>query len=59
MLLGLGAISARNERIVLVQPTWTYAGSGHTSTAERALALAAAARARERQQIGREEIWMT
>jgi hypothetical protein len=48
-----------DERIVLVQPTWTYAGSGHLSTAERALALAAAARARERHQIGREETRMT
>jgi hypothetical protein len=48
-----------DDRIVVLDATWRYAGTGHGSTAEAQLALAAAARARERQQIAREETWMT
>jgi Replication initiator protein, pSAM2 len=46
-----------DDRIVLVEASWHYAGTGHATTAERALALAAAARAREHKRIAREETW--
>jgi hypothetical protein len=36
-----------DEAVVLVLSTWTYAGTGHTTTADTQLALASAARARE------------
>ena len=36
-----------DETVVLVLSTWTYAGTGHTTTADTQLALASAARARE------------
>jgi hypothetical protein len=39
--------TAADDRIVLVEATWTFTGTGHATAAETALALAAAARARE------------
>jgi hypothetical protein len=38
---------ALDETVVLVLSTWTYAGTGHASTADTQLALASAAQARE------------
>ena len=46
-----------DERTVLLEAAWLYAGTGHATTAERQLALAAAARAREHDRIAREETW--
>jgi hypothetical protein len=46
-----------DERTVLLEAAWVYAGTGHVTTAERQLALAAAARAREHDRIAREETW--
>jgi Replication initiator protein, pSAM2 len=48
-----------DDRIVLIQASWHYAGTGHTTAAERDLALASAARAREHDRIAREETWTT
>ena len=43
-----------DERLVLVEATWIYAGTGHATTGQHALALAAAARAREHEQAARD-----
>ena len=43
-----------DERLVLVDATWIYAGTGHATTGQRQLALAAAARAREHDQAARD-----
>ena len=44
-----------DETIVLVLPTWTYDGTGYTTTAGAELALASAARARDYR--GCAELW--
>ena len=43
-----------DERLVLVEATWIYAGTGHATTGQHALALATAARAREHEQAARD-----
>jgi hypothetical protein len=43
-----------DDRLVLLDATWIYAGTGHATTGQHGLALAAAARAREHEQAARD-----
>jgi hypothetical protein len=45
-----------DETVVLVIKTWTYAGTGYTSSADTQLAVAAAARTREHRRVAGEEM---